>query len=77
MRGRLAKDDFVEDDGVQGYMDNGVDDFEELERLSESEDAPKVKGKPPTLATILDILYTMSSLITVNNFYHSDRSCFA
>ena len=31
VRGRLAKDDFVVDDGVGGYMDNGMDDFEEKE----------------------------------------------
>lgn len=27
MRGRLQKDDFVVDDGVGGYMDNGMDDW--------------------------------------------------
>lgn len=25
--GRLRKDDFVVDDGVSGYMDNGMDDW--------------------------------------------------
>ena len=32
------------DDGVQGYMDNGVDDFEEPDERYESEDEPKTKG---------------------------------
>lgn len=27
VRGRLQKDDFVVDDGVEGYMDNGMDDW--------------------------------------------------
>ena len=27
VRGRLAKDDFVVDDGIGGYMDNGMDDW--------------------------------------------------
>ncbi|EPT01010.1 hypothetical protein FOMPIDRAFT_1030188 [Fomitopsis schrenkii] len=45
VRGRLAKDDFVVDDGVQGYMDNGVDDLEESEGRYESEEEPRGKGK--------------------------------
>lgn len=27
VRGRLQKDDFVVDDGVEGYVDNGMDDW--------------------------------------------------
>jgi DNA polymerase alpha subunit A len=27
VKGRLEQDDFVEDDGVDGYADNGMDDF--------------------------------------------------
>lgn len=27
VRGRLQQDDFVVDDGVEGYMDNGMDDW--------------------------------------------------
>lgn len=38
VRGRLAQDDFVVDDGVGGYMDTGVDDFEEPEADEESEE---------------------------------------
>ncbi len=40
VRGRLAKDDFVVDDGVGGYMDNGMDDFDEREQagMSDEED---------------------------------------
>ncbi|VDB99016.1 unnamed protein product [Peniophora sp. CBMAI 1063] len=37
--GRLAKDDFVVDDGVDGYMDNGMDDFEERDASEDEEDA--------------------------------------
>ncbi|KAI0369754.1 hypothetical protein BV20DRAFT_967411 [Pilatotrama ljubarskyi] len=46
VRGRLAQDDFVVDDGIGGYMDTGVDDFEEPEDREESEDEhPKSKSK--------------------------------
>jgi DNA polymerase alpha subunit A len=37
VRGRLQKDDFVVDDGVTGYMDNGMDDFGEGDEIAESD----------------------------------------
>lgn len=41
---RLARDDFVEDDGIGGYVDTGVDDFEQAEESEQSEDErPKNK----------------------------------
>ncbi|TFK90825.1 hypothetical protein K466DRAFT_516455 [Polyporus arcularius HHB13444] len=44
--GRLAKDDFVEDDGFGAYVDTGVDDFEQAEESEQSEDdRPKGKSK--------------------------------
>lgn len=46
VRGRLAKDDFIVDDGVGGYTDNGMDDFEERDEYAESdEERPKLKSK--------------------------------
>ncbi|PCH44462.1 hypothetical protein WOLCODRAFT_105176 [Wolfiporia cocos MD-104 SS10] len=45
VRGRLAKDDFVVDDGVRGYMDTGVDDFEEAETREDSDEDDR-KSKP-------------------------------
>ncbi|EKM50078.1 uncharacterized protein PHACADRAFT_213841 [Phanerochaete carnosa HHB-10118-sp] len=56
VRGRLAKDDFVVDDGIGGYMDNGMDDFDETGKYAESDEEerkpakkkdtkPKAKGK--------------------------------
>ncbi|TCD69077.1 DNA-directed DNA polymerase alpha catalytic subunit pol1 [Steccherinum ochraceum] len=45
VRGRLAKDDFVVDDGVQGYTDNGVDDFEERDKEPDSEEEEDRKTK--------------------------------
>ncbi|KAI0947004.1 hypothetical protein AcV7_009558 [Taiwanofungus camphoratus] len=45
VRGRLAKDDFVVDDGIQGYMDNGIDDFEEAEEYQE--DDPDLRKEKP------------------------------
>ncbi|KAH9893227.1 hypothetical protein C8Q73DRAFT_836492 [Cubamyces lactineus] len=45
VRGRLAQDDFVVDDGIGGYMDTGVDDFEEAEDREESDDEHR-KSKP-------------------------------
>lgn len=44
VNGRLQKDDFVVDDGVDGYMDNGMDDFGEGDReeeMSEDEEVGK------------------------------------
>ena len=38
VRGRLQKDDFVVDDGVAGYMDNGMEDFGEGDEIAESDD---------------------------------------
>jgi DNA polymerase alpha subunit A len=37
VKGRLEQDDFVEDDGVDGYADNGMDDFGEPMQDSEDE----------------------------------------
>ncbi|EMD39179.1 hypothetical protein CERSUDRAFT_112852 [Gelatoporia subvermispora B] len=45
VRGRLARDDFVEDDGIQGYMDTGVDDFEEQSNDEEEEEERPRKSK--------------------------------
>lgn len=50
VRGRLAKDDFVVDDGIGGYMDNGMDDFEDQGQYEESDEddrssKAKKKGK--------------------------------
>jgi DNA polymerase alpha subunit A len=44
VQGRLAKDDFVVDDGVGGYLDNGMDDWENVDA---SEDEPRYKTSAP------------------------------
>lgn len=41
VRDRLQQDDFVEDDGVGGYEDNGMDDFGERQEESEEEQRPQ------------------------------------
>jgi DNA polymerase alpha subunit A len=38
VKGRLAQDDFVVDDGAEGYVDNGQDDWGEDERYSSDEE---------------------------------------
>ena len=38
VRGRLQKDDFVVDDGVSGYMDNGMDDWTGAEKDDQDDD---------------------------------------
>lgn len=40
VRGRLQKDDFIVDDGVEGYADNGMDDWGQQD-LEESDDEVK------------------------------------
>ena len=35
--GRLGKDDFIEDDGVGGYNDNGMDDWGQADVVSDDE----------------------------------------
>ncbi|KAI0692497.1 hypothetical protein BC835DRAFT_1407020 [Cytidiella melzeri] len=45
VRGRLAQDDFIVDDGVGGYTDNGMDDIEERDVYAESEEEEKPKLK--------------------------------
>ncbi|TBU30600.1 DNA polymerase alpha catalytic subunit [Dichomitus squalens] len=46
VKGRLARDDFVVDDGFSGYVDTGVDDFEEAGDVEEDEEErPKNKSK--------------------------------
>ncbi|KAJ3994278.1 DNA polymerase family B-domain-containing protein [Lentinula boryana] len=51
VKGRLQRDDFVEDDGVDGYADNGMDDWsggEEVYRESDEEtEHTKKKSKKP------------------------------
>lgn len=56
VRGRLAKDDFVVDDGVGGYMDNGMDDFEEKEDDSMSEE--DIKKSKCACCLHFDIFFT-------------------
>ena len=42
--GRLARDDFVVDDGIGGYMDNGMDDWGGAdENMSDEEDLRRSK----------------------------------
>jgi hypothetical protein len=46
VKGRLQRDDFVEDDGVDGYMDNGMDDWgadDDEQEDSEDEDVRRKK----------------------------------
>lgn len=38
VKGRLAKDDFVVDDGVGGYSDNGMDDWDEQNEAVDSDE---------------------------------------
>ncbi|KAI0032658.1 DNA polymerase alpha catalytic subunit, partial [Vararia minispora EC-137] len=49
--GRLQKDDFVIDDGVDGYMDNGMDDWGQGEASEEDEDRTSRRGKSMKQAT--------------------------
>lgn len=53
MSGRLARSDFIEEDGVRGYADNGVDDFEQAEQFTQSdEDDRPTKGEYTLLSPL-------------------------
>ena len=41
----MQKDDFVVDDGVSGYMDNGMDDFGDGDEIAESDEEIEKKKK--------------------------------
>jgi DNA polymerase alpha subunit A len=45
VKGRLQKDDFVVDDGVGGYMDNGMDDWTGAGNDEEDYDEHETKKK--------------------------------
>ncbi|KAK1224663.1 DNA-directed DNA polymerase alpha catalytic subunit pol1 [Marasmius sp. AFHP31] len=45
VKGRLQKDDFVVDDGVDGYMDNGMDDWSEADEEYPDSAEESVKKK--------------------------------
>ena len=45
VKGRLQRDDFIVDDGVEGYADNGMDDWENNGGVPESDEEVKPKGK--------------------------------
>lgn len=47
MGGRQAQDDFIVDDGAEGYVDNGMDDWGEDEQYdSEDEDTRRPRASP-------------------------------
>jgi DNA polymerase alpha subunit A len=48
VKGRLLKDDFIEEDGVDGYVDNGMDDWGEGEEESGDEGPSRKKGMSST-----------------------------
>lgn len=49
VRGRLQKDDFIVDDGVEGYADNGMDDWgHEQDNEESDEDVKRPKSECST-----------------------------
>jgi DNA polymerase alpha subunit A len=44
VKGRLERDDFVVDDGAEGYVDNGMDDWDADEQELESEEEETKKN---------------------------------
>lgn len=51
VKGRLQRDDFVEDDGIEGYADNGVDDWTGGEEYPDSEEEKEERKKQCTRKT--------------------------
>lgn len=54
VKGRLAKDDFVVDDGVDGYNDNGMDDWDQRNEAvdSDEDNYRSAKCAPPVFAPV-------------------------
>ncbi|EJD43695.1 hypothetical protein AURDEDRAFT_88520 [Auricularia subglabra TFB-10046 SS5] len=50
VKGRLQRDDFVQDDGVGGYQDNGMDDFGESGGFEDSDEDDRAKVKSASSA---------------------------
>ena len=44
VKGRLQRDDFVVDDGAEGYVDNGMDDWTGGNESEDEEEFGKGKG---------------------------------
>jgi DNA polymerase alpha subunit A len=49
VRGRLQQDDFVVNDGVDGYMDNGMEDWIEGDDVLEVEEKERKKKRESVL----------------------------
>ncbi|KAF5362489.1 hypothetical protein D9756_002711 [Leucocoprinus leucothites] len=87
VRGRLQKDDFVVDDGVQGYMDNGMDDWMDGDEEESEEEVrttkkakkktqgtsgkPKARPKPPAPAPTISAYRPAVSAEQENDFMSS------
>ena len=52
VKGRLQKDDFIEDDGVDGYMDNGMDDWGQGDEYASEEETKSKKSTSQALPGI-------------------------
>lgn len=57
VQGRLAKDDFVVDDGVGDYLDNGMDDWENDGAQDDSGDEAMYKTSTPTAPHVTPVIY--------------------
>ena len=59
VKGRLMEDDFVVDDGVGGYMDNGMDDWAGGDQDAEESDEGYDKPKKGLFFTPMEILIAL------------------
>jgi DNA polymerase alpha subunit A len=48
VQGRLAKDDFVLDDGIGGYVDNGMDDWGNADDDAQDDSGDEIMRKSST-----------------------------
>lgn len=45
VKGRLQRDDFVVDDGIAGYMDNGMDDWTGQDDADEEDEEDDLRSR--------------------------------
>ena len=69
VRGRLQRDDFIEDDGVEGYADNGMDDWGGNQQSESEEEAQVSKERCTFNDTCIWLEKCQGARLVINGGY--------